>query len=940
MTVSTPGAAKLRAIKLGNPGEDIGRKELAAIVGRFQSLHRLQLQRIQEHQTPRQHDFLDLLPLLFHCNHPMLPGFVSSETPAGIPDYVPGRRTLLAVKRLSKSFEYKRRALTDYPIHGIYLMGSVSSIAYSRKSDLDIWLCHSGSLSEVQLDELRRKAAGVEQWARFLGLEAHVFLIDTDRFRLGVGAPMSTENCGSLQHHLLLEEFYRTGVWIAGRAMAWWLVPPDQEERYGDYLNHLREKRFVNEEDLIDFGGLEAVPPDEFLGGTLWQLHKAIEAPHKSLLKLFLMESYASRYPRTRWLCTRLKAAVYDGNLDDRELDSYILMYRDVEQYLSERGEPERLELARQCFYLKLTELARFKGGVEAEKRRRREILQAMIHAWGWSPQRIRDLDERRHWTVAKALLEQKVIGRELTRSYQAVRQFALEHARIEGPAGEEIKLLGRRLSAALELKPGKVEKLNLDSGDRIEPKDFSVHEVRLADGETGWILYAGRIGPADAGRAPYLKKARSLVELLAWLSLNGLYHRSAHLFLETVESALTSQELKNTLHALNGFLADNRSEPESLDDYGRAPRAVAAALFVNLGVDVDSERRDGFRLASSRHDALSYGHERTSLVHQVDAIFLTSWRETLVKRYQGLSGFLDCLADLVNESLADESRVECFCFVEGRARTIALRVKELYRDLKAAFSKPDDSLRYVLRGGQEFYLFDRQGTSVRFWGVPGVDRLYAELSAPRSAFSPVAFDRAALEGDPLPSIYGLNRPGVIQVFCLPEYGQVKVYILDERGSLFHRVHEAVGPQLLLGPYASFLGDILQRYVLAAGGIEYYLVEYRATGGYSVKSAGFQPNPVSRMLEIRVFAQETASGRTAYAIFCNDSEFSSMEAGQDVFSMAAAHIMRLRQSGERYPIYITDIDVPLSILGVNAPEELQTVHFLKFKEKIEERLNA
>jgi adenylate cyclase class 1 len=933
-------ATTLPAIKLGGPGEDIGRKDLAAIVRRFQNLHRLQLQRIQEHQRPHQRDFLDVLPLLFHCNHPMLPGYVSSDTPAGIPDYSPGRRALLAVKRLTKSFEYKRRARAEYPIHGIYLMGSVSSIAYSRKSDLDIWLCHSGSLNEGQLDELHRKAAGVEQWAQSLGLEAHIFFIDTDRFRRGIGTPISSESCGSVQHHLLLEEFYRTSLWLAGRVMAWWLVPPDQEDRYGDYLNHLKEKRFVNENDLIDFGGLEIVPLDEFLGGTLWQLHKAIEAPHKSLLKLFLMESYASQYPHTRWLCTRLKAAVYDGSLETVALDPYILMYRDVEQYLAERGELERLELARQCIYLKLTELARTTGGADVEKRRRQDILQSMIHAWGWSPQRIRDLDERRHWTVLKALQEQKVIGRELTRSYQAVRQFALEHAKIDGPAGAEIKLLGRRLSAVLELKPGKVEKLSLDSGDRIESKDFSVHEVRLADGEMGWILYPGRIGLADAGKTPYLKKARSLVELLAWLSLNGLYDRSANLFLDTVESALTPLELKNNLHALNRFLAAHRSEPEHLDDYGRAPRVIAAALFVNLGVDADADRRDGFRLTSSRHDALSYGHERTSLVHQVDAVILTSWQETLVKRYQGLVGFLDCLADLINESLFDESRVECFCFVAGRARTIALRVKELYKDLRTAFANSDQSLRYVLRGGPEFYLFDKQGTGIRFWGVPDLDRLYAELSAPRPVFSPVVFDRAALENDPLPSIYSHNRPGVIQVFCLPESGQVKVYILDERGSLFFRNHDAVGPQLLLGPYASFLGDILQRYVLAAGGIEYHLVEHHASGGYSVKSADFQSSPVSRMLEIRVFAQETAPGRAAYTIFCNDSEFSSMDAGQDVFSMAAAHIMRLRQSGERYPIYITDIDLPLSILGVSTPEELQTIHFLKFKEKIEERLNA
>ncbi|WP_026609455.1 class I adenylate cyclase [Methylocaldum szegediense] len=929
----------LRPIKLGGPGEDIDRKSLAAIVRRFQNLHRFQLQRIQAHQTPRQRSFLDLLPLLFHCNYPLLPGYVSSETPAGIPDYSPGRRALLAAKRLTKTFEYKRRALSDYPIHAIYLMGSVSSVAYSQKSDLDIWLCHSGSLDSSQLDELRRKATGIENWAQSLGLKVHIFLVDSERFRLGVGTPISTESCGSVQHHLLLEEFYRTGIWLAGRAAAWWLVPPEFEDRYLEYLTHLQEKRFVNETDFIDFGGLEVVPLDEFIGGTLWHLHKAIDAPHKSLLKLFLMESYANQYPRTRWLCTRLKAAVYEGNLDDGELDPYILMYREVERYLSAREESERLELARQCFYLKLNELVRLGSGAEAEKRRRQSILDAMAHAWRWSPQRVYELNERSHWNVFEALDEQKVIGRELTRSYRTVQWLASEHTNIGGLAGEEIKLLGRRLSAALEPKPGKVEKLILDSGDRIEPKNFSLHEVRLADGELGWILYPGLVTSADSGKSRYLKKTHSLVELLAWLSLNGLYDRRASLLLETVESALTLSELKNNLRALNSFLGAHDRKPDHLDDYAQAPRVIAAALFVNLGIDVDASRPDGLRLASNRHDALSYGHDRSNLIHQVDAVILTSWRETLVKRYQGLTGFFDCLAELMNEPLSEEMHFECFCFVPGRARTISLRVKELYRDLRKAFSRAEPSLRYVLRGGSEFFLFDKSGTSVRYWGVPDLERLYTELSAPRLAFSPVVFDRNTLEHDPLPVIYGHNRPGIIQVFCQPESGLVKIYILDERGSLFQRTHEPVGSQLVLGPYALFLGDILQRYALAVSGTEYYLVERDPLEGYTVKSAGFQPDSASFAFKIRVLARETAPGRVTYTIFCNELEFTSMDGGQDVFARAAAYIIRLRRSGERYPIYITSIDLPLSVLGVSSPDELQTIHFLKFKQKIEERLS-
>ena len=109
-------------------------------------------------------------------------------------------------------------------------MGSVSSVAYSQKSDLDIWLCHSGSLDSSQLDELRRKAAGVENWAQSLGLEVHIFLVDSERFRLGVGTPI--QRAAAACSTICCWRFYRTGVWLAGRATAWWLVPPEFEDRY------------------------------------------------------------------------------------------------------------------------------------------------------------------------------------------------------------------------------------------------------------------------------------------------------------------------------------------------------------------------------------------------------------------------------------------------------------------------------------------------------------------------------------------------------------------------------------------------------------------------------------------------------------------------------------------------------------------------------------
>ena len=139
--------------------DGISRKDLNTIRLRFLRLHRERLRRIREELRPSQQEFLDLLPLLFHINHPMLPGYVNSETPIGIPDYNPSRRALDAAKKLSRSFEYKKRAQRVYHIHGVYLMGSTGTIGQSSSSDFDLWLCHDPTLDGPLRERLQQKIA-------------------------------------------------------------------------------------------------------------------------------------------------------------------------------------------------------------------------------------------------------------------------------------------------------------------------------------------------------------------------------------------------------------------------------------------------------------------------------------------------------------------------------------------------------------------------------------------------------------------------------------------------------------------------------------------------------------------------------------------------------------------------------------------------------------
>ena len=96
-------------------------------------------------------------------------------------------------------------------------MGSPGTVGYSKTSDLDIWLVHSPELAEIELAELTTKTKKIEVHAASIGLEVHFFVFDAVRFRAGETLSLSDESSGSSQHFLLLDEFDRSGLLLAGR---------------------------------------------------------------------------------------------------------------------------------------------------------------------------------------------------------------------------------------------------------------------------------------------------------------------------------------------------------------------------------------------------------------------------------------------------------------------------------------------------------------------------------------------------------------------------------------------------------------------------------------------------------------------------------------------------------------------------------------------------
>lgn len=99
------------------------------------------------------------------------------------------------------------------------------------------------------------------------------------------------EDCGSTQHILLLDEFYRTAVRLAGKRILWNMVPCDEEEHYDDYVMTLYAQGVLTPNEWLDLGGLSSLSAEEYFGASLWQLYKSIDSPYKAVLKTLLLEA-------------------------------------------------------------------------------------------------------------------------------------------------------------------------------------------------------------------------------------------------------------------------------------------------------------------------------------------------------------------------------------------------------------------------------------------------------------------------------------------------------------------------------------------------------------------------------------------------------------------------------------------------------------------------
>lgn len=937
----------------------------------FLAINTKRLLRMRDALASRHRQVLDALPMLLHCNHPMMPGFVSRHTPHKVSNFKPTRNDHLIIKSIARSFTYRPDTTTPVSIVGMFIMGSVGTIAQSEKSDLDIWLCYEPNLSRKAINELEKKAQGISEWAAQSQLEIHFFLMNADAFREGQLSILDEESSGSAQHQLLLDEFYRSAIYLCGKTPLWWLISNDTESSYEDSAHQLIRNRHVQDYETIDFGDVANIPAQEFIGAGIWQLYKAIDSPYKSVLKLLLLEAYVSEYPKIEPLAKTFKNLVHEGCSDINELDSYMLVYRRIEKYLLSNNQIKRLELVRRCFYLKINKPLS-KPVKDKDKSWQRILLEQLVLDWSWTPKHIKFMDEHHEWKSPQVIEERSMLVTELTRSYRMLLDFSNHVKAGRTISTDELIILGRKLNATFERRPGKTDCFNSNHSADLRESYLSFSEHNNTKNDLRVLSCFNKNLNHKAVTPPEpLKSFSNLTELIVWSSANGIATKQTH-FDITRSPSIDQKKLNIILSSVHKWLNfPLKHVPHENFKHPAQPNKILILLNSAKEPEKKGIERQGLQRLSNKSDALCYGATQDNLIFSVDLISVNSWNEIETRQFLGPQCLLETIIEYLQMSLPGTHqalpKITIQCVSAQHNITTARRVNQWFLHISNCFYKNHPlSTRYIFQLSKKIYCLQFRNMNPVIDSFNSSDSLLEHLNLEQNKYSPIVFDPEALKNHPLRIMAQHASSKAISIFYRVFNLGLEIFIFDEMGSVTHTMYRKRKDHNPLKPLHKFLRSVLHRQSLmlnpinnknnnASISIKFFQLialnsqQYTAkerhistditfAPGFDVKATAWSHNTHSYATTKTPEAFQNKQEMN-YDFSCDGERFSSRDHGQDIFNVTAKHILSLRQTVEFYPIYISDLDLSLYTEISTTPNRIHTSHYLQVKSVLEYQLN-
>lgn len=733
----------------------------------------------------------EIIPILLHYNHPLLPGFIPGNTPHGICGF-----TLSEYQQ-----EYIDRMINvtncDIDIHSqetaiisLYTMGSTSSIGQTQISDVDIWVCYSPDIDSNDLKLLEQKCGVISNIAQSRDVEVNFFLVPINKFRTANHSSVDSENCGSALHLLLLEEFYRTSLWIAGKRLIWYLVPQEEEDiGYDEYVETLFQEKYVSRDEWFDLGPINRIPGQEFLGSALWLMYKGVDYPFKAVLKILLMEAYSAEYPNVNLIANDIRRKMESITSYDLSIDAYNLVYLKIKHYLEKIGDQERLLMLQKCFYQKISEGLDLSDN-SIYMQTHRNIVDKFVKDSLLTKEDLSLHANRNNWNICTVSKSYDSVLRTMLKSYHKLREFSEKIDATNPMTARDLSLLSRKLSSAFDIKENKIRKVNLNMAPNITESDISL--IYVAPGKinrSGWYLYPSSLDVHEIIKYKCAYYHKNVVNVLAWAYANKILTSSTRVSCVGSGISHMSEKLPMLVNIFMEHGTQDLNASITMEDLTSPWYYKDIAVLINVDKDASRES-DKNEIELNNVDVLSFGSDSHSLVSSIDLLYRNSWGEVFVKHYDGDSGFIDFLEDILNTRHPHENdfnnvNFDVHCFSYYLSGVIRQQIHDFILDAVSVINDEelDKNYKVFMLGGKSYTIIDNHkqvsivplNNTLEFFHVLENSQIEQQRQLENSPYIEIIYQFASLD--------------ILQFFFEDLKDGFRVYLLDENNKLMSFIY-------------------------------------------------------------------------------------------------------------------------------------------------------
>lgn len=708
------------------------------------------------------------IPILLSTNNKRLPGFVEGEVPCGIVHFSPD---LEARKYLQGRFYVRDidiNAKNPF-VQMMAVMGSVGTIAYTRESDFDYWVCiDRRSVTPEKLASFEKKVEAVQSWAMAeIDIEVHIFINDISNIKNNIFAESNEEAFGSVIGAVLKDEFFRSSIIIAGKVPFWWVLPrfvrdDEYEKLYGLVSPEDREKYFV------DLGNLYEISKEDFIGAALFLIIKSLGNPFKSIIKLGLLEKYLFDPESSPLLCQKIKSSILRGSMENRIVDSYILMFEEVYNYYqSNVADQTILKILRQNLYLKINpQLSRYLGVKDRENLPYKVLVMfKYVKDWGWSGKEILALDNFESWDYNRTMVFWNMVKKFMLLSYQkiAVQLPALKIQ--ENISESDFKLLSRKIKSHFAYEDNKIDHYITFKETPYESMIY-IEPVAGAgiDGEE-WSLLKKSKGADDKAKPTALRSEKGLVKLLAWTAINQIFNpKFSRIKFQAGYSRVTQNTVVDLISRITALFSGTLSKLKN-EHYLSPAFNMVNIIIINFGI------------------------ENADTVQTIHHIYQTSWGESYIDQYASDADLVSILGKVVREGIIANQNFDEYCVIVSPEP-----FKKHYRDIEQMFKEAYEfvlqkdgrfAYRFVARLDGKYVTLTRDGDSISVDSDNDAVKALMRISLNPRTYIAYSFFCSDPRLQILDSIYKTRKKNSITAVYEESGEYVLLYIINERDNIF-----------------------------------------------------------------------------------------------------------------------------------------------------------